>query len=119
MRPVDTKPAIHSTNYLPPDVAAALLRKPVLKGQVSLNQTLREAGFGIYSARREVAAVPAPAGTAKTLQIDRGSPVLLIQSISRDERGRAFDFYQSYVRTDVVVISVDAQASEARQNHES
>jgi GntR family transcriptional regulator len=119
MRRVDTKPAIYSTNYLPPDVAAALLDKPVLKGEASLNQTLREAGFGVYSARREVAAVAAPPETAKTLQVARGSPVLLIQSISRDERGRPFDFYQSYVRTDVVVISVDAQAGERRQNHES
>jgi DNA-binding GntR family transcriptional regulator len=119
MRRVDGKPAIHSTNYLPRDVGATLLGKPVLTGDASLNQTLREAGFAIYAARREVAALAAPQDTAKILQVGRGSPVLLVQSISRDERDRAFDFYQSYVRTDVVVISVQAEARERRQNGES
>ncbi len=118
LRRIDGKPAIHSTNYLPLDVSAALSGKPVLAGQASLNQTLREAGYSIYAARREVAAVAAPPKTAKILQVGRGTPLLLIQSTSRDERDRAFDFYQSYVRTDVIVISVDAEARERRLNRE-
>jgi GntR family transcriptional regulator len=118
LRRVDGKPAIHSTNYLPLDVSAALSGKPVLVGQASLNQTLREAGYSIYAARREVAAVAAPPKIAKILQVGRGTPLLLIQSTSKDERDRAFDFYQSYVRTDVVVISVNAEARARRQNKE-
>ncbi|WP_234627259.1 hypothetical protein ACQY1H_26020 (plasmid) [Agrobacterium vitis] len=38
------------------------------------------------------------------------APVLLIQSTSRAESGRVFDFYRSFVRSDVVTISVDAVA---------
>jgi GntR family transcriptional regulator len=110
VRHIDGKSAMHSTNYLPADVGSVLLGKPVLEGSASLNQTLREAGFSIYAARREVAAVAAPVSTAKELGLSRGAPVLLIQSTSRDEKGRPFDFYRSYVRSDVVTISVDAEA---------
>lgn len=37
--------------------------------------------------------------------------VLLIHFVSKTEGGRAFDVYQSYVRSDVVTISVDAQVN--------
>ena len=110
LRQMDGKPAMHSTNWLPGEVGAALLGKPVLEGGKSLNQTLRESGFSIYSARREVAAVAAPEHTAKLLQLKRNTPILLIRSVSRDENGRPFDYYCSYVRSDVVTISVNAEA---------
>jgi GntR family transcriptional regulator len=101
---------MHSTNWLPPDVGAILVGKPVTEGKASLNQTMREAGFLIYAARREVAAVPAGENTARLLGLKRNAPLLLIQSISRNENGRPFDYYRSYVRSDVVNIAVDAQA---------
>jgi GntR family transcriptional regulator len=110
VRHIDGKPAMHSTNWLPSDVGAALLGKPVLEGRESLNQTLRQTGLSIYSARREVAAVAAPERTAKLLRVKRNAPILLIRSVSRNETGRAFDYYSSYVRSDVVAISVDAEA---------
>ncbi|AFL50473.1 DNA-binding GntR family transcriptional regulator [Sinorhizobium fredii] len=110
VRHIDGKAAMHSTNYLPADVGAVLIGKPVLEGKASLNQTLRQAGFSIFAARREVAAIAAPADTAKELGLARGAPVLLIQSTSRGEDGRPFDFYRSFVRSDVVTISVDAEA---------
>ncbi|MGO7136365.1 GntR family transcriptional regulator [Rhizobium leguminosarum] len=111
VRHIDGKAAMHSTNYLPGDVGGLLLGKPVLQGAASLNQTLRTVGFSIFAARREVAAVAAPANIAKELGLAKGAPVLLIQSTSRNENGRAFDFYRSFVRSDVVTISVDAEAS--------
>jgi GntR family transcriptional regulator len=110
VRQIDGKPAMHSTNWLPHDVGAALVGKPVLDGAKSLNQTLRESGFSIYSARRQVEAVAAPEDTAKLLRLKRNAPILLIRSVSRDENGRPFDYYCSYVRSDVVAISVDAEA---------
>jgi GntR family transcriptional regulator len=110
VRHIDGKAAMHSSNYLPADVGHVLLDKPVLTGKASLNQTLRAAGFSIYAAHREVAAVAASPSTAKNLDLAKGAPVLLIQSTSRTESGRAFDFYRSFVRSDVVTISVDAEA---------
>lgn len=110
VRHIDGKPAMHSTNYLPPNVGAALEGKPVLDGKASLNQTLQAAGYAIFSARREVAAVAASSSNAKHLGLSKGAPVLLIQSVSRADNNRAFDFYRSFVRSDVVTISVDAKA---------
>lgn len=116
IRHIDGKAAMHSTNYLPSEVGAHLLGKPVLEGNASLNQTLAKAGYSIYAARREVAAIGAPADTARQLGLARGAPVLYVQSTSRSESGRVFDFYRSFVRSDVVTISVDAEApAEAAQ----
>lgn len=109
-RSVDGRPALYSTNWLPEDVGRSLIGQPVLEGRASLNQTLREAGHTIFSARREVAAVAAAQEVAEHLHLARRAPVLLIQSTSRNEHGRAFDYYRSYVRSDVVTISVSAQA---------
>lgn len=110
LRHIDGKAAMHSTNYLPADVGAFLIGKPVLEGKASLNQTLAAAGFSIFAARREVAAVGAPSEIATQLGLSRGAPVLFVQSKSRSESGRMFDFYRSFVRSDVVTISVDAEA---------
>ncbi|WLR93223.1 GntR family transcriptional regulator [Shinella zoogloeoides] len=110
LRHMDGKAAMHSTNYLPADIGALLIGKPVLEGKASLNQTLASAGFSIFAARREVAAVGAPAEVATQLGLARGAPVLFVQSKSRSEAGRVFDFYRSFVRSDVVTVSVDAEA---------
>ena len=114
VRSINGKPAMHSTNWLPTDVGALLIGRPVLQGRESLNQTLRAVGFSIYAARREVAAVAAPEATAKLLGLKKNAPVLLIQSASRDETGRPFDYYRSFVRSDVVTVAVDAEASNDR-----
>lgn len=110
LRHIDGKPAMHSTNYLPADIGAKLAGMPVLEGKASLNQTLRETGFSIFAARRDVAAVAAGDRIASHLEIAASTPVLLIQSLSKTENGRVFDFYRSYVRSDVVTVSVDAEA---------
>ncbi|TCQ95405.1 GntR family transcriptional regulator [Neorhizobium sp. JUb45] len=110
IRHIDGKAAMHSTNFMPADVGALLIGKPVLEGTASLNHTLAEAGFSIFAARREVEAVGAPPDTARLLGLAKGAPVLFVKSKSRSELGRVFDFYQSFVRSDVVTISVDAEA---------
>lgn len=110
VRLVDGRPALHSTNWLPADAGAALVGKPVLQGTASLNATLRDAGFHIYSARREVAAIAASPATARRLQLSKNAPVLRITSVSRDATGRPFDYYESHVRSDALTIAVSAEA---------
>ena len=110
LRSINGLPAVHSTNWMPLPVGQALSDKPVLKGEASLNATLRQAGYHIYRARREVAAVIAPPEVARYLQVSRNFPVLLIRSTSRDMSGKPFDYYESHARNDVVTISVDAEA---------
>lgn len=103
-------PAVYSTNWMPLAVGRTLIGKPVLTGTQSLNATLRAAGFMISQARREVAAVIPPVEAARYLQLSKNFPVLLIKSMSRDMSGALFDYYESYARSDVVTISVDAHA---------
>jgi GntR family transcriptional regulator len=110
LRCLDGKPAVYSTNFMPPEVGAVLAGTDVLRGTQSLNQTLRAAGYQISSARREVAAVGAPELPARFLGLDVRDPVLLIRSLSRGADGRPFDYYRSYARSDVVTIAVEAQA---------
>lgn len=111
VRRVNGVPALHSTNWLPAHVGSGLIGKPVLEGQASLNATLRAAGFHIFSARREVAAIAAPADTARRLELTRGAPILQIKSVSKDATGRPFDYYESLVRSDALTIAVNAEAS--------
>lgn len=110
LRRVNGVPAVHSTNWLPAEIGAALQGQPVLSGHASLNATLRAAGHHIFAARREVAAIPAPPDSAQRLQVARNAPLLEIRSVSRDKAGRAFDYYESRLRSDVVTVAVDAEA---------
>ena len=110
LRFLDGLPAVYSTNWMPLEVGRTLIGKPVLTGTQSLNATLREAGYLVYQARREVAAVIPPFDAARYLQLSKNFPVLLIKSMSRVSSGAPFDYYESYARSDVVTISVDAQA---------
>lgn len=110
LRFINGLPAVHSINWMPLQVSQALVGKPVLEGEGSLNATLRQAGYHIYRARREVAAVIAPPDVGKYLQVSKTFPVLLIRSSSRDATGTVFDYYESHARNDVVTISVDAEA---------
>lgn len=114
VRSLDGAVVMHSTNYLPEDIGRQLEGKPVLRGQGSLNRTLQEIGIVIQSARRDLVAVPAPDDIAKSLGCPRGHPLLLVESLSLTEGGRPFDYYNSYVRTDRLKISIEAHAIEDR-----
>lgn len=113
VRRVNGVPALHSINWLPADVGALLADKPVLEGAASLNATLREAGFHVFSARREFAAIAASADSARRLGLPKNAPVLRITSTSKDGANRPFDYYESIVRSDALTISVSAEAGEA------
>jgi GntR family transcriptional regulator len=75
-----------------------------------LNRTLVEAGFEVFGARRSVAAVAADADLARLLDVDAGAPLLLVTSISWTKEGRNFDYYTSWIRNDVVEVTVEAEA---------
>lgn len=112
LRKVDGRPALHSTNWLPPDVGGLIEATPVLQGAASLNATLRDSGIRVSSARRELAAIAASPETARRLELPKSAPVLRITSTSRDAAGRAFDYYESLVRSDALTISINAEAGD-------
>ncbi len=47
---------------------------------------------------------------AKLLEVPVKSPLLLVTSVSWGKDQRPFDYYTSWVKTDVVPITVEAQA---------
>ena len=55
--------------------------------------------------------MPAPVDAAKFLKVEEGAPLLLVTSVSWTKNGQAFDYYTSWVRSDVVKITIEASAT--------
>lgn len=111
LRRLDGKVALLSVNYLLPELAEVVLKSEVMQPHGSLNRVLKANEYRIYGARRTVESVGAPLGIAKMLDVPEGAPLLLINSISWDKDMRPFDYYTSWVRTDVVKVTVVASAN--------
>ena len=110
LRRLDGDLALYSENYLLPELEAIVRESEVMEPKGSLNRVLRAAGYAVFGARRSVEAVPAPANVAKLLEVPAKSPLLLVTSVSWGKDQRTFDYYTSWVRTDVVPITIEAQA---------
>jgi GntR family transcriptional regulator len=111
VRSLDGKLALYSVNYLLPEVEGPLRASQVIGGVGSLNRTLQSAGHETFRARRTVQAVAADPTVAVLLGIEPGEPLLLVTSVSWDRSNRPFDYYTSWLRNDVVKVTVEAQAS--------
>ena len=111
VRRLDGKVALYSANWLLPELKDVILRSEVMTPEGSLNRVLKAQGLRIYGARRTVESVAAPASVAKMLEVPEGAPLLLITSVSWDKDMQPFDYYTSWVRTDVVKVTVVASAS--------
>jgi GntR family transcriptional regulator len=111
LRKLDGVLALYSENCLPAEFEPIIRGSEVMQPSGSLNRVLRAAGYGIFGARRGVEAVPAPARVAKLLGVPVNSPLLLVTSVSWGKDRRPFDYYKSWVRTEVVRITVEAQAA--------
>lgn len=111
LRFLDERPALYSENYLLSELQAVVLGSSVMEPHGSLNRVLQESGYRIFGARRSVEAVSAPARVAKLLQVAPGSPLLLVTSVSWKKGGVPFDYYNSWVRTDIVKVTVEASAA--------
>lgn len=111
LRYLDGRAALYSENFLRPELKKVVIGSSAMEPHGSLNQVLHEAGYRIFGARRSVEAVPAPEHVAKLLEVSPGAPVLLVTSISWKKGGQPFDFYNSWVRTDIVKVTVEASAA--------
>ncbi len=115
LRRLDGRLALYSINYLLPELAEIVRASSAMEPTGSLNRVLREAGYRISGARRSIEAVAAPAPVAMLLEVPIGSPLLLVTSVSWRKGGLVFDYYTSWVRSDVVKITVEASASSDRE----
>ena len=111
VRRLDGQLALYSVNYLLPELEDALRSSEVVTGGGSLNRTLQSAGYEVFRARRGVEAVAATEDLANLLEVPVGSPLLLVTSVSWGRDGNPFDFYTSWLRTDVVKVTVEAQTA--------
>ncbi|CAN7756094.1 GntR family transcriptional regulator [Mesorhizobium sp. LjNodule214] len=110
LRRLDGKVALLSVNYLLPELKDIVLQSDVMQRRGSLNRILKGSGYRIYGARRTVEAVSASEELSVFLDVQPGSPLLLVTSISWGEDMKPFDYYTSWVRTDVVRVTVVASA---------
>ncbi|SAK57550.1 GntR family transcriptional regulator [Caballeronia ptereochthonis] len=111
VRRLDGQLALYSVNYLLLEIESVLRSSEVLTSGASLNRTLKAAGYEVFRARRGVEAVAATRDLSTLLEVPVGSPLLLVTSVSWGADGKPFDFYTSWLRSDVVKVTVDAQAA--------
>ncbi len=112
LRKLDGNVALYSENYLLPELEKVVRESPVILANGSLNKTLANAGYQIFGAKRSVEAVAASPEIAAYLELEVGAPVLLVSSVSWNKDNSPFDFYMTWVRTDVVKVMVQASASQ-------
>lgn len=111
VRRLDGKLALYSINYLLPEVEQLMRTSDVISGGGSLSSLLKSAGYETFRARRSVEAMPAPPHVASLLDVPKDHPLLLVTSVSWNRLNRPFDFYTSWLRSDVVRVVVEAQAA--------
>ncbi len=112
VRSLDGEIALFSRNWFPKDAGATVATaSDVLDGSGSVNSTLRSAGYITDGARRVIHALGAPDDVATNLKVAPGHPVLRIRSLSWDQSGRRFDFYETWVLTDTVPLEVNVTAA--------
>jgi GntR family transcriptional regulator len=111
VRRLDGKLVLFSVNYLLPEIEDVVRASDVITSGGSLNRALQSAGYEIFRARRSVEARQASPEIATLLEVAVDHPLLLVTSVSWDRRNKPFDFYTSWLRSDVVRVTVEAQAS--------
>ncbi|WP_223693835.1 GntR family transcriptional regulator [Leifsonia poae] len=112
VRSLDGRIAMFSTNWFPADIGRMIAAAPdVLDGSGSVNETLRAAGHVTSGARRELRAIRTPESIATRLQIGADQPALRVRSLSWDHEERRFDYYETWVLTDIIPLEVNVSAS--------
>lgn len=112
VRAQDGRVAMFSTNWFPKDIGRIVADAgDVVGGTGSLNSTLHRAGFATSGAHRVIRAMRAPESIARHLGIDPEEPILRIRSLSWDDDDRRFDYYETWVLTDIIPLEVNVAAS--------
>lgn len=112
VRSLDGRVAMFSTNWFPDEVAQSIsTAQDVLDGVGSVNATLRQSGYVTTGAHRVIHALSAPKDVAAHLRVMPGDPVLRVRSLSWDHNDTRFDYYETWVLTDIIPLEVNVSAS--------
>jgi len=110
LRSIDGLVVLYVVNHLPADFADAVLAFETPDD--SLYQRLRERlGVEVVSGLRNIEAVTAEERMAALLEVQLGTPLAFIESLSWDQNLRPFDCYRAWVRTDRMKIEIQIAAT--------
>jgi GntR family transcriptional regulator len=111
VRSVDGVPALFSTNYFPPAVEPIVAAAPdVLSGSASLTELLSDAGYLPGGAHRIIHSLKPTDEVTRQLDVSADFPMLRVRSTSWDLKERRYDFYETWLRTDVVPVEINVSA---------
>jgi GntR family transcriptional regulator len=109
VRRIDGELALFSTNFTPPHVAPVVSDAAgVLDGTSSLTEALGRAGYVAVGARRVIDAQPASVRIANLIDVAPGVPLLRIRSTTWGSELIPYDFYETWLHTDIVPLEVNA-----------
>jgi GntR family transcriptional regulator len=110
VRLADRRPVIYSRDRIP---AALLHGVPEEALDSSLYEILNEAGHAVVRARAELIPTLADAKLSRLLEVTRGTPLLHIDQIDYDARGRAVMLSQEWHVADAFELIVNRRISPA------
>ena len=111
VRSVDGTPALFSINYSPAELIPVISKAAgVLEGTASFSELLRQAGYPLTGATRVIHAVPAPAEVAAALRTSGSTPMLRVRSTSWTSAGAPYDFYETWVLSEVIPLEISVSA---------
>ena len=106
LRRINREPLVLAVTYLPVALAGGLLKLD-LNGAVSLYAVLaRQFDLPIVGARRRVEATVAGTREARLLTVRRGSPLLVLRSVSHTTGQRPIEYFSALHRGDRSAFSV-------------
>lgn len=112
LRWVDDRVVMYVINYMPERLADAVMRADLENG--SLYRTLaRDSGLVVGGGRRVVESVTAEDDMAPLLEVEEGTPLLYVESVTWDEEMRPFEFYRAWHRADRTKVEVQVLNQQA------
>jgi GntR family transcriptional regulator len=111
LRFVDEQLVLFSTNFTPANVMPVVENASgVLAGTSSLTEALHAGGYVASGAHRVIHALGAPGRIAELLNVSEGTPMLRIRSTTWDQSQAPFDYYETWLRSDLVPLELNASS---------
>lgn len=112
MRKLEGEPFSYIINYVPAGIAAGYSRDD-LKNR-SMLELLEKVGAGAFEVEQWITATAAEPHIASALQVSVGGPLLKIERVVRDKKGRPVQLVIGFYRPDLFEYHIRAQRPEKR-----
>lgn len=112
LRWVDDRVVMYVINYMPEHLADTVMEADLENG--SLYRTLANVnGLVVGGGRRVVESVTAEDDLAPLLEVEEGTPLLHVESVTWDDDMRPFEFYRAWHRADRTKVEVQVLNQQA------